>query len=299
MQYDPRTMRRLAMNLVVDELDRPIAFEADNKVLYPFPTLAADSFGDYTELVGPVGTNLYVPRTLLASGIAIGRPPSGTVGANGDLDLDTSTTIGGYALSKGAYLHFPTGALYSGSVAGFYWTVMTDGTNGTVYDNRLGSKYPTEAPSPLVPIVSDAIGTYTPSTSRLDLPSLIIPGGLMGKNGSLRISSQWSQTASAYSKTHGFGLGTSTYLENEAVTDRKSLATQVVVMNTGGEDAQLVLNNYGYNTSWACTGGETAQLRQDTSVNFPVWPHVQCSNTGNALEFLILRGWVVEVLPFP
>lgn len=53
MQYDPRTMRRLAMNLVVDELDRPIAFEADNKVLYPFPTLAADSFGDYTELVGP------------------------------------------------------------------------------------------------------------------------------------------------------------------------------------------------------------------------------------------------------
>lgn len=55
MQYDPRTMRRLAMNLVVDELDRPIAFEADNKVLYPFPTLAADSFGDYTELVGPNG----------------------------------------------------------------------------------------------------------------------------------------------------------------------------------------------------------------------------------------------------
>lgn len=263
------------------------------------PSFATDSSGNVTGLVGPVGTNLYVPRTLLASGIAIGRPPRGTVGANGVLTLDTSTLIGGYALSKGAYLHFPTGALYSGSVAGFYWTVMTDGTAGTVYDNRLGSEYPTEAPSPLVPIVSGAIGAYTPSTSRLDLPSLIIPGGLMGKNGSLRISSQWSQTASAYSKTHGFGMGSFIYLENEGVTDRKSLATQVVVMNIGEEAAQVVLTNYGYNASWGCQGGETAQLRENTAVNFPVWPHVQCNNTGNDLEFLIMRGWVVEVLPFP
>lgn len=56
MRYDPRTMRRLAMNMVVDELDRPIAFEADNKALYPFPTLAEDASSNVTALVGPGGT---------------------------------------------------------------------------------------------------------------------------------------------------------------------------------------------------------------------------------------------------
>lgn len=55
MQYDPRTMRRLAMNLVVDKFDRPIAFEAANKVLYPIPTLAEDDSGTVTGLAGPDG----------------------------------------------------------------------------------------------------------------------------------------------------------------------------------------------------------------------------------------------------
>lgn len=260
---------------------------------------ATDSSGNVTALVVPDGSQLYIPRVLAASGISIGRPPSGTVGANGALTLDTSTTIGGYSFTNGVYFHFPTGALFTDSPAGFYWTVMSSGFAGTVYNNRLGSNLPTEAPAPLVPIVSGSIGAYTPSTSRLDLPSVIVPGGLMGKNGSLRLSSQWSQTASAYSKTHGFGMGSSIYLENEGVTDRKNLATQVVVQNTGDEASQVVITNYGYNVSWSCQANDTAMLTQDTSVDFPVWPHIQVSNTGNALEYLILRGLTVEMLPFP
>lgn len=235
------------------------------------------------------------PQLLLSSGIPVGRPPRGSIGVNGALTLDIALNI---TYSGGIYLHFPANAVYSGSVAGFYWTVMTSTTAGTVYDEMLGSAFPTEIPTSPTAVVSASVGAYTPSTSALTVGTVVVPGGLMGKNGSLRISSSWSQSSSAASKTHSIYFGDeSTALETEGVTDRKHIATEVMLINRGDEARQINITNFGYNVSWGAIGGGVAERAINTAIDRTLYGKVQVSNGTPADEFLILEGIVIQVNP--
>lgn len=65
-------------------------------------------------------------------------PSSGSVGNNGALTLSVALD----RIYPRSYMYFPTGALFSGSAAGWYWAVMSSTTVGVVYNNIYSSGYP-------------------------------------------------------------------------------------------------------------------------------------------------------------
>ena len=115
-------------------------------------------------------------------GIGLGRPSSGTIGANGALTLTTALP----RVVSEMYWHFPANVMYSGSAAGLYYTVMSSTTQGTVYNNRYTGGIPA-TPAVLTPIVGAGPGTYTPvSGSEIALYTNTLPGGLIGPSGEMR-----------------------------------------------------------------------------------------------------------------
>jgi len=147
----------------------------------------------------PVGGNV----NLAVSGIAFGIPSSGSVGNNGALSL---TTAFPRIFSNGIYLYFPTGAIYSGSAAGLYWTVMSSTTAGTIYNN-VYSPSTTTVPSPVTSRTAFSTtgpGAYSQTTATsIALASFTIPANLMGTRGELWLSSGWDTSATTTGKMFG------------------------------------------------------------------------------------------------
>lgn len=96
-------------------------------------------------LLDPGGTPARIPYILAQCNVPIGIAPTGTMAANGAITLGTALNT---TYSGGLWLYLPAGAAYAGSLAGFYWTVMSSTTLGTVYNN-----------------------TYTPGTDPVDIPA--------------------------------------------------------------------------------------------------------------------------------
>jgi hypothetical protein len=148
----------------------------------PVPTYATDNNGNVTGLVGPGGRRDLATLMIAQSAVPAGLPSSGTIGNNGALSGITALTI----TYPGIWLYFPAGAVYAGSVAGFYWTVMSSTTAGTIYDTRLSGTEAPYVPASPTPIVAAGPGAYTQTTgSAITICTHTIPGGAMGINGSL------------------------------------------------------------------------------------------------------------------
>jgi hypothetical protein len=147
---------------------------------------------------------------ILQFAVPVGIPSSGTVGSNGALTLTTalSTTYGpsGSAPVAGAYFYFPASAVYSSSPAGFYWTVMTSTTAGTVYNNTISAGLPTPPASP-TPIVGTG-AAYTQTTGSLLTPvGISLAGGAMALNGALDGDYTWLSNSSANNKSARWQYG--------------------------------------------------------------------------------------------
>lgn len=81
----------------------------------------------------------YNPGPLFQTGVPFGVMPNCTVGAGGTITFGTTTPT---AYPQGAWMWLSANALYSGSVAGPYWTVLTGtqgsaATGGTVYNTYI------------------------------------------------------------------------------------------------------------------------------------------------------------------
>lgn len=103
----------------------------------------------------------------------LGFPQSGTIGANGALTLNSHSN--NHYLTDGVWWYFPADAVYSGSPAGFYWTVMTTNLLGTVYANYQ-AVCDMSRPTVLVPLSATTGQAFTPPTSSAtDANSGLIP----------------------------------------------------------------------------------------------------------------------------
>lgn len=108
-------------------------------------------------------------------------PASGSVANNGALTL-------GVALDRiypRSYMYFPTGALFSGSAAGWYWTVMSSTTAGVVYNNLYTSGYP-QIPT-TAGFTTTGPGAFT-QTAGVDLTCLTftLPGNALSRFGGMQ-----------------------------------------------------------------------------------------------------------------
>lgn len=117
----------------------------------------------------------------MRSSIPFILPASGSVGNNGALTL-------GVALDRiypRAYMYFPSGALFSGSAAGWYWTVMSSTTVGVVYNNVYTSGYPTIPTT--AGFTTTGPGAFT-QTAGVDLTciSFTLPGNAVSRFGGMQ-----------------------------------------------------------------------------------------------------------------
>lgn len=142
----------------------------------------------------------FMPAPLFQTGVSIGVMPSCTVAAAGVLTYGTGVPA---AYPQGCYMWFSAAALYGGSLAGWYWTVLTGtagaGLGGTVYNNYLpatgsaaqlagttsGATY-TSLTAPASPTTTGITGgTHTQTTGvNLWLPGPVLTGNYLGNNGS-------------------------------------------------------------------------------------------------------------------
>ena len=175
-----------------------------------------------------------VPAVIAQSNVPAYIAPSGTMGANGAVTLGTALSA---TYSSGIYLLFPAGAVFSGSALGFYWTVMSSTTVGTVFNNPMGL-IPTIPATP-VPIVDVGPGAYTGSIAAATAFSATVPGGLLGANGQLVLNVEFTYNLVAGNKTiskqfGGVGIASSvrtTTGGHDGFTDR--------IKNAGRQDRQF------------------------------------------------------------
>jgi len=142
---------------------------------------------------------------LAQSGVPLGIAPTGTMGANGAVTLGTALNV---SFLAGLWLYFPAGAVFSGSAAGFYWTVMTNTTAGTVYTNtHTPGTNSSEIPASPTAVSAAGPGAYTGATSEVTAVSVTLPGGLLGKHGLVRYDTTRAWNATGGNKTLKYYFG--------------------------------------------------------------------------------------------
>jgi hypothetical protein len=135
--------------------------------------------------------------------------------------------------------------------------------------------------------------SHTGDTDETALASIDLPGGAMGPNGALRVSTQWGYTNSANSKTKRYrlgGLGGSTIMAITANTSA-SAQHQRTIQNRNAEDAQ-VSAGAGFGNSFGMSGNTPATTAIDTSADQTLVISGQLANAG---ETLTLESYLVEV----
>lgn len=235
------------------------------------PNRGSAAFLQEPVLPGNPGTgNPYAVSYILAqSAIPMIVPSSGTMGANGAL---TGLTALGYGtFPRPCFMYFPAGKVYSGSLAGMYYAVLTSATTATVYNNKYTSGLPhLSIPGSPTAVVDAGPGAYTQTTAaQIVLSAITVPGGSMGPNGRIHVTADWIANNNANPKTPGCrvsgvnaifsaGLGSWTvqrihgYLSNLNAQDRNVGFTNM----SGGQGSGGV--------------GTLSQPNQNTAVDFTI-----------------------------
>lgn len=191
--------------------------------------------------------------------------------------------------SAGCYLYFSAGALYSGSVAGSYWTIMSSPVAGTVYNNMMSSGVP-RAPASATPIVATGPGIYTTTTVETVLLSIVLPGGTLGLNGALRGTMWVGGNNNSNSKTFRQKYnGTNGSGQNVASVVYQGI--QQTIQNAGSLTTQYLSGGTGTDMQQATTiFTSTANTALDTVVG----PTLQM---GSSLDCAFIYRSVFEVFP--
>jgi hypothetical protein len=172
----------------------------------------------------------------LMAGISMGLPPSGTMGNNGAVTFGTGL---GLTYSDGAFMYYPTNAIFAGSAQGMYWTVMSNGTVGTVYNNTYTGGQPIATASPTA-FVTTGPGAFTQTTgSDITLASCTLRGNSLGSNGFVSMEYIGSHNNTAGNKLPIVKFG-GTSITGTAVTFSLSTRGSPRVQNCGNSSIQRI-----------------------------------------------------------
>jgi hypothetical protein len=127
------------------------------------------------------------PYILYNIGIPFIYPPGYTMGNNGALSA-AAASVPLSAANLPTYTYFYANQIFSGSTAGWYYTIWTNNTTATVYNNTYTSGVPVIPASP-TPFVSTGPGAVTQTTGIIYGLSLTVPGKTLGANSSMLVMS--------------------------------------------------------------------------------------------------------------
>jgi hypothetical protein len=220
---------------------------------------------------------------ILSGGIPLMIPPSASFAANGALTVSSIVTY-----SVGQYMYYPANAIAAGVAAGFYYTVMSSNTAGTVYNNKYTIGTP-KIPDSLTDFSTVGPGAYTQTTGA-DIPcqNFVIPGGLLGKYGAIkwRTFFTWSNSGNNKILKVLFGAGTAFSI---TVTTSSNLDVEKFIVNAGAVNSQFTHNISGIG---APTSAGLTQLTVDTSADVTLSTSLQLAT---ATDYIMCPIFIAEL----
>ena len=235
---------------------------------------------------------------LSQSGIPFIKASSGTMGNNCAISGLTALPR---TMSGGAYIYLPAGAIAAGvpASADWYWFVGSSTTAGTCY-NQTYANNKDAVGTPRVPPANTAFsttgpGAFTGVTGAVTGVSLTLPGGSMGINGRLKLSTSWALTSSAGTKVTSMTFGGSSVDASGTQTTTTSVVWDGHVYNRGVTNIQ----GFGYSRDTSATiqpfGSVTvADGAVDTSSAVTI---AVSMNNNTATDSINLEGYQVLVYP--
>lgn len=152
--------------------------------------------------------------------------------------------------------------------------------------NGLGEGY-----IPVTLAHSAVAASLTGTAAETTLASITIPGGLMGPNGAVRITTIWSYTNSANNKFARVKFGGSLYI-GATLTTTAQFHHLIYIANRGVTNSQIGAGN---NTIPYGSGTAALPISSiDTSQDQVITLTGQLANTG---ETITLEAYSIEVLP--
>lgn len=224
------------------------------------------------------------PQKIGANAIPFIIAPTGSMANNGVITLGTALD----QIYANAYVFLAAGAIAAGSLAGWYFAQFSSTTVGVVFNNTYASGVPT-IPT-VLPFVTTGPGAYTGVTSAVVGPQITLPGGAMGPNGVLQLSTLWSALNNANAKTLTITVGGTNILNGSlaSVAAAQVLSTIYNRGNAAINASMPTANIFGF-------GSANANPLQ-SAINTAVAQTIAMGGTLSvATDFLILAGYLAEV----
>ena len=138
---------------------------------------------------------------------------------------------------------------------------------------------------------SAAQQSFTGTTAETVLATILVPGGLMGPNGSLRITTSWTLTSSANGKTMRVRFGGSTIQANTATTaSYYRMQCEIHNVNSEAIQSSTAISASGFGAGGASPTATTQDTTDDVEITL-------VGTLSNAGETLTLESYLVEVMP--
>lgn len=219
-------------------------------------------------------------------------PSSGTMGNNGAL---TTTTAVPFAYPR-AYVYLPSGAIATGSTAGWYYAVFSSTTAATVYNNVYtpGAGTTPTIPTSPTPFVTTGPGAYTQSVSQIGAFVYQVPANMLGPTGTLRVKASFACDSSANSKVGTFYFGGSTLgsVVGMGTSGVVSAGAAFDLINESSTGVQTLAGANGTFITGTSTGA-MPNLAIDTTANQNLLIDLQVAN---AADDIVLVGATAEII---
>jgi len=146
--------------------------------------------------------------------------------------------------------------------------------------------------APVVLAQSGVAASYTGGTGFPNLVTATVPGGLMGKNGRVRLSSLWSFTNNANAKAVFVNFGGTSFYTVSPFTNTASLQLMTVITNRGAQNSQV-----GAPTDMTGTGADVNAVLTtaiDTSADQTI---AFAGHIAVATDTITLESYSIELFP--
>jgi len=195
--------------------------------------------------------------TVYQNNIALAINSDHNFGANGAVVFTTALPV---ALTEGCYMYFLINDISGANAAGWYWTVFSNTTTATVYNNTYDppAGVPPAIPaSPTAFVCGDPGGAINGDTTARVCRTVNIPGGVMGINGCMVFNRQVMVNNTAGNKISNLLIGAVSLLSRTLTTTNWDSA-DIHMVNCGG---------VALNRNWLCVEGSTTSAGTTTTID--------------------------------
>lgn len=230
------------------------------------------------------GTN--APYMLSKSAIPFIHVSSGSIGNNGALTGITALPL---TYSGGAYVYYPANSIAAGVGAGWYWTVFSSTTAGTIYNSTYTSGTP--ANGTLTAFATTGPGAFTGDTTERAGPTITLPANAMGPSGQIRVLTTWQVTNNANNKPSRvrFGGAAGTAYLSQNFASVQTAAHETYIANRGAS-LQIGPPNLTAAFGTATTGLATSTV--DTTASTTI---VLSVGKATATDNQVLEQYAIQV----